>query len=105
MIEVIFIEHGGAKHVVSGTIGESVMQTARTNGVSGIPADCGGSCACATCHVLVDSDWLARLPPIEEDEDTMLEFSLDDRQANSRLSCQIVLTQELDGLSVQIPAS
>jgi len=105
MIEIAFVEHGGARHIVHGTIGRSLMHAAVANDVSGIPADCGGSCACATCHVLVDPEWLALMPEITEAEDTMLEFGLDDRQPNSRLSCQIMLTPELNGLAVQIPAS
>jgi 2Fe-2S ferredoxin len=103
MIEITFVENCGTRHVVPATLGRSVMNVAIENGIRGIPADCGGSCACATCHVLVDPDWQSRLPEITEAEDAMLEFGLEDRQANSRLSCQIVLTPELNGLTVQIP--
>jgi 2Fe-2S ferredoxin len=79
------------------------MEGAVQNGVDGILAECGGSCMCATCHVYVDEAWLPRLNPIEEEEEEMLGSTAAKRKANSRLSCQIRVTAELDGLVVNLP--
>lgn len=78
------------------------MQAAVTNGVPGIDADCGGSCSCATCHVYIKEEWLPKVGPIEPTEEAMLSLS-SDRKANSRLSCQVPVTDELDGLVVTTP--
>ena len=78
------------------------MLAAVTNGVPGIDADCGGACSCATCHVYVNEDWLEKLAPIEPMEEAMLSLSTD-RKDNSRLSCQIPVSEELDGLVVTTP--
>ncbi|MFW8566249.1 2Fe-2S iron-sulfur cluster-binding protein [Orrella sp. 11846] len=102
MPKIIFMSHDGIESVVEANSGQSLMQAAVQNGVSGIEADCGGSCACATCHVYVDEAWLNRLPPIQIAEEGMLEFALDMRD-NSRLSCQIPVTDELDGLVLYVP--
>lgn len=85
--------------------GESLMQAAVAHNVAGIEADCGGLATCATCHVYVREPFLARLPPAQDDELSMLEFTAAPRQANSRLSCQITLTEALDGLVVDLPAT
>lgn len=85
-----------------GEIGRSVMEIARSNGVPGIDADCGGVCACATCHVYVDAAFLEKLPPMTDCEEPMLEF-VDDRRTNSRLACQIEFNELLDGLRVTTP--
>lgn len=102
MSKVTYIEPGGQQHVVEVQPGLSVMEGAVQNGVPGIPATCGGSCACATCHIYVDEAWRSRVGPRNELEESMLEVA-DDVQPNSRLGCQIKLTEELDGLVVRIP--
>jgi len=79
------------------------MLGARQNDVAGILADCGGSCSCATCHVYIDPAWVDRLPPRQEMEDSMLELAFD-VQPNSRLSCQITVSDDMDGLVVTLPA-
>ncbi|MFI4947353.1 MAG: 2Fe-2S iron-sulfur cluster-binding protein [Alphaproteobacteria bacterium] len=84
-------------------IGTSVMQAAVLHGVDGIVAECGGSCMCATCHVYVREDMLALCPPMEADEDAMLEGTASPRLPNSRLSCQLVATAQMDGLVVRLP--
>jgi len=102
MVKIVFIEHTGEEHAVTVNTGGSVMQAAVSNGVPGIDADCGGSCSCATCHVYVDSAWLERVGPVNPVEDAMLSLSAD-RKENSRLSCQITVTEDLDGLVVTTP--
>ena len=102
MPTIIYIEYNGTAHPVDVPVGRSVMQGAIDNNVPGIDADCGGECACATCHVYVADDWRAKVgepSPMEED---MLDFGYDVRP-NSRLSCQIKVTDELDGLVVTTP--
>ena len=84
-------------------VGTSVMQAAVLHGVDGIVAECGGSCMCATCHVYVRDDQLAMTPPMEPDEDAMLEGTASPRRANSRLSCQLVVSPEMEGLVVYLP--
>jgi ferredoxin, 2Fe-2S len=83
--------------------GQSLMQAAVDANVSGIQADCGGLLTCATCHVVVHENWLKQLPPMGSDEDGMLAFTAQARELGSRLSCQIMLTQALDGLQVTLP--
>jgi 2Fe-2S ferredoxin len=102
MPKITYIDHEGTSRTVDGEIGSTVMETAIKNGVPGIEAECGGACACATCHVHVDEAWRATVgepSPMEED---MLDFGFDVRE-NSRLSCQIKVTAELDGLVVRTP--
>src|SRR5262245_23024034 len=102
MPKITYIDHQGTSRTVEGEIGSTVMETAIKNGVPGIEAECGGACACATCHVHVDEAWRATVgepSPMEED---MLDFGYDVRE-NSRLSCQIKVTAELDGLVVRTP--
>ena len=101
---VTFIEHDGTRHAVAAEDGLSVMEVAINNGVPGIDADCGGMCACATCHVYVDPAWIEKLPPKSDMEETMLDFA-QDIEPTSRLSCQIKVTPELDGLVVRTPKS
>jgi 2Fe-2S ferredoxin len=100
---IIFTEPGGTRREIDAPIGTTVMEAAVQNRVSGIVALCGGACACATCHVYVDPAWLARVGPPEDMEQGMLESAFEPRE-NSRLSCQIQLTAELDGLQVTVPA-
>jgi len=104
MPKIKYVEHTGKEHEVEVPAGWSVMEGAVKNLVPGIDADCGGACACATCHVFVDEAWLAKLPKKEDMEETMLDFA-PDMAANSRLSCQIKVTPELDGLVVRMPKS
>lgn len=94
-----------AAHTLKATPGQSLMQAAVDANLPGIQADCGGSLTCATCHVVVQDDWVASLPPMTSDEDGMLAFTAQTREPGSRLSCQMVLTLELDGLQVRLPAS
>ncbi len=93
----------GDSHELEGLDGWRVMEVIRDWGV-GIKAECGGSCSCATCHVYVGEDWIERLAPPTDDEEDLL-FSTIDKRPNSRLSCQILLSDELDGLEVTIAPS
>lgn len=102
MVSILFIEHDGTEHTIEVTTGGSLMQAAVSNGVPGIDADCGGSCSCATCHVYVNEDWLSRVGTINSTEEAMLSLSTD-RNDNSRLSCQITVTENLNGLVVTTP--
>ena len=102
MPKITFIGSDGTTYTVEGEPGSTVMETAIKNNVPGIEAECGGACACATCHVYIEEAWRARTgepSPMEED---MLDFGYDVRP-NSRLSCQIKVTDELDGLVVRVP--
>ncbi len=83
--------------------GQSLMQAATRAGVEAIAADCGGSLTCATCHVYVSPEWLARLPVPSADELSMLEMTASPRQANSRLSCQLIATNTMDGMAIALP--
>lgn len=103
MTRVVFIEHSGTEHVVEAEDGKSLMQTAVDNMVPGIVGDCGGCCTCATCHVYVDEPWFSRLHAADEMELGMLEGAIEP-QPRSRLSCQIKITEKLDGLVAHIPA-
>jgi 2Fe-2S ferredoxin len=102
--KVTFIFRAGQPHDVDGTAGSSVMLAARMNDIVGIEAECGGALSCATCHVYVAPEFIARLPAVSDQESEMLECVAAERRDNSRLSCQIVLTEELDGLVLEIPA-
>ena len=104
MPKIKYIEHSGKEHEVDVPVGWSVMEGAVKNLIPGIDADCGGACACATCHVFVDQAWLDKLPAKEDMEETMLDFA-PDMAVNSRLSCQIKVTPALDGLVVRMPKS
>ncbi|HYE49651.1 MAG TPA: 2Fe-2S iron-sulfur cluster-binding protein [Azospirillaceae bacterium] len=103
MPRVRFIGGDGEAQVVDIPAGLSLMEGAVRNGVAGILADCGGSCSCATCHVYVDPAWTAALPAPQPAEEDMIDFAVEPRE-NSRLSCQIVLTDAHDGLTVTLPA-
>jgi 2Fe-2S ferredoxin len=103
MATITYIEFSGARHELDIPAGLSVMQGAVENNVRGILADCGGALSCATCHVYVDPDWLDNLGPKSEFEELLLE-EVCDAQPNSRLSCQIKITESLDGLVVRLPA-
>ena len=103
MAQITFIDIGGTARTVAAADGSSVMEAAVRHGVPGIEAECGGACACATCHVYVDEAWLAAVGTPQPMEADMLDFA-SDLQPNSRLSCQIRVTPELDGLVVRTPA-
>ncbi len=102
MPSIKYIEFSGTPHEVEGEVGMTVMEVARKAEVPGIEAECGGACSCATCHVYVDEAWTAKTGTAQEMEEDMLDFAFDVRP-NSRLSCQIKVTDELDGLIVHLP--
>ena len=102
MVKIKFIEHSGQEHDVETNPGASVMVAAVSNGVPGIDADCGGACSCATCHVLVAEDWMAKAGQAGDQENSMLDLN-PDREATSRLSCQIPMSDDLDGIVVNLP--
>ena len=104
MAKITYIEFGGKEHVVEVKNGMSVMEGAVKNLIPGIDADCGGACACATCHVYVEKAWLDKLEPMQEMEKTRLDFA-EAVESNSRLSCQIKVADALDGLIVRTPKS
>lgn len=99
---VIFISHDGREQEVHVETGTSLMHAAVDNGVSGILADCGGACSCATCHCYIDEEWLGKTGTADAIEAEMLDFVMDARP-NSRLSCQIIVRDDLDGLVVRLP--
>ena len=104
MPQITYVDHNGAEHAIEVKVGLSVMEGAIKHDVPGIDADCGGACACATCHVFVDPAWTERTGSPTAMEESMLDFA-EGVQPNSRLSCQIKVTPELDGLRVSMPAS
>jgi 2Fe-2S ferredoxin len=103
MPKINYIEYDGKKRTVDAPVGTTVMENAIKNGVPGIVAECGGACSCATCHVHVDEAWKEKVGPPSPMEEDMLDFAFDVRPT-SRLSCQIKVTDELDGLVVHTPA-
>jgi len=103
MPSIIFIHPDGSRQAIEASVGESAMQAATRRDIDGILAECGGNAMCATCHVYVDDAWLARLPAMGGDEDALLDGAAAERQANSRLSCQIKLAADLDGLVLSLP--
>jgi ferredoxin, 2Fe-2S len=102
MAKITYIEFGGESHVVDVPPGLTVMEGAIDNNIPGIEAECGGACSCATCHVYVDPAWTKATGTAENLEQDMLECALD-QEDSSRLSCQIKVTDELDGLIVRLP--
>ena len=103
MPKITYVEHGGSEHVVEVSTGLTVMEGARDNNIPGIDADCGGSMACATCHVYVDDKWFDKIPKAEDAEIDMIDMAFEPKK-NSRLSCQLTVTDELNGLTVNIPS-
>lgn len=103
MAKITYIEHNGTKHEVEVANGLTVMEGARDNGIPGIEADCGGACACSTCHVYVDAAWTDKLPAMESMEEDMLDFAFEPQPGKSRLTCQLKVSDALDGLVVQMP--
>ena len=104
MVKITYIEWNGEQRTVEGKLDQSVMEAAVKNAVPGIAADCGGNCACGTCRVYVDQAWRSRTGEPRELEQAMLEYT-NDQTPNVRLSCQMKITQELDGLVVRMPKS
>ena len=102
MPKITYIDTDDTERTVEAEIGSTVMETAVNNDVPGILATCGGSCSCATCHVYVDEEWFERLGPLSLEELDMLDTA-HDLEPNSRLSCQILVTEEIDGLVVRTP--
>ena len=104
MPRIIFTDSSGAARSIEAAPGQSLMEAARKHDIPGIVAECGGVCSCATCHVYVSEGFLERLDPPDDSEEALLEF-LSDFRPHSRLSCQIQITEALDGLEVETPAS
>ncbi len=102
MTKITFIDASGQSRTVDAEDGSTVMEAALKNSIPGIEAECGGACACATCHVYVDDAWVEKLGKAEQMEEDMLDFAFDVRP-NSRLSCQIKVRAEIDGLTVSTP--
>jgi len=103
MPKITYIEHNGKSHTIEVPKELSVMEGALQNNIPGIDADCGGACACATCHVYVDEKWFDKLQKKEDAEQDMLDMAFEPKK-NSRLACQITATDELDGLVVKVPS-
>lgn len=101
---VSYVSSSGVSRKIEVPLGMSVMQAALNNRVEGILGECGGNCMCAACHVYVDPDFLSRIPAAVENEKFMLSIAAEGPQPNSRLSCQIKMTDALDGLTVRLPA-
>lgn len=105
MSKVTFRQPDGSTDVIDVPLGASVMSAAITQSVPGIVAECGGNAMCATCHVYVESESVARLPEMADDEDEMLDGTASERTERSRLSCQLTMSDELSGLVVDVPPS
>ena len=103
MTKINYITHNNETHTIEVQNGLTVMEGAVQNDVPGVDADCGGGMACATCHVYVKEEWLDKLPMKEDGEEDMLDMAFEPKK-NSRLSCQLVVSDELDGLTVDIPS-
>jgi len=103
MPKIVLIEFDGTVHEVEAPLGVSIRDTAINQGVEGVVGSCGGYCSCGTCHGYVDEKWLDKLPPITSDESGMIEC-VHDPKPNSRLTCQIPMTSELDGIVIRLPA-
>ena len=103
MPKITYIENSGKSQTIEVTNGLTVMEGAVQNDIPGIDADCGGGMACATCHVYVTEEWLDKLPKKEDGEEDMLDMAFEPKK-NSRLSCQIIVSDELDGLTVNTPS-
>ena len=102
MVKIIYKDFEGTAREVDAKVGETVMETANKNGIPGIDADCGGACACATCHVYVDPAFMEKVGTPEDMEQSMLDFA-ENVTENSRLSCQIPVSEDLEGLTVTTP--
>jgi 2Fe-2S ferredoxin len=103
MGKIVYVTHAGEEHAIEASDGTSVMQAAMTNNIVGIVAECGGSMMCATCHVYVRDPWLTKLKPIDATQEAMLTMTASERKPSSRLSCQILMSPALDGITVDLP--
>lgn len=103
-VHITFIDSAGTPRMVEANPGMSVMQAAKANSIPEIDADCGGVCSCASCHVYVDPAWIERFPPMSKIENALLSL-LTERQENSRLSCQLQVTEEMEGLTFRTALS
>ena len=103
MVKITYVESNGTEHTVDVDEGLSIMEGAVTTSIPGIDADCGGGMSCATCHVYVNEEWLDKLPKKEDGEEDMLDMAFEPKK-NSRLSCQLIVSDELDGLIVNTPS-
>ena len=103
MAKITYIEHNGKSHTVEVKNDLTVMEGAVENNIPGIDADCGGACACATCHVYIDPEWFDKIPEIESAEEDMLDVAFKPNKF-SRLGCQITVSDDLDGLVVKMPS-
>ena len=103
MPKITYITHDDQSRTIEVQNGLTVMEGARDNNIPGIEADCGGACACSTCHVYVDKDWINKLPPVDDIERDMLDFAFEPDENSSRLTCQLEVTEKLDGLIVKMP--
>lgn len=104
MATITYIEHNETEHEIDVPAGSTVMEGARDNGIPGIEAACGGACSCGTCHAYIHPDWVAKLPAVESMEAETLEFAYEPDPDRSRLTCQIKVTDDLDGLVVFLPS-
>jgi len=103
LAKITYIQPNGTEQAIEAKTGWSVMEGAVKNRIRGIDADCGGACACATCHVYVDEAWLSACPPMEEVVNAMLDIVISPRQSGSRLSCQLIASAALDGIVLHVP--
>lgn len=103
MPQLSYINHAGVRQDIDAKIDSTVMQNALERGIPGINGDCGGACQCCTCHVYVDEAWLAKLPPMDDMEDAMLDSTAEPRRPNSRLGCMLPMSDALSGLVVTLP--
>lgn len=103
MPRITIVDDQGTAHLIEVQTGQSAMQVALANDINGIVAECGGNCACATCHVYIDEAFLENVPPPLEHEEDMLGFTAAERRPGSRLSCQIILTDAMDGMIIKVP--
>ncbi len=104
MPTITFIEHNGTSHAVTAEVGQSIMQAALNAMVPGIQADCGGACSCATCHAFLEDNWMDAVPAAEGSELDMLEFA-NERKETSRLTCQLTIQDNMDGMVLRLPES
>jgi ferredoxin, 2Fe-2S len=103
MPKIIYVQRNGVRKEAEAAVGTSLMQAAILNGVDGIIGECGGSAMCATCHIYVDPEFAAAVPPLSQIEDDLLDSTAAERQPNSRLGCQISIAASLDGIVVHVP--
>ena len=105
MAKIKYVEHNGTEHCIDVPTGITLMEGARDNNIPGIDAECGGACSCSTCHAFIEAGFLDRLPEISLIEEDMLEFAAGFTPGRSRLTCQITVTEDMDGLVITLPES